>query len=233
MVANERYGDTFHGSDLWCGVGWFRRTPASGSSTGGPEAIEQKLSEPVATAVEPGGKYYLIGFMGSGKTSVGPCLADLLGTEFVDLDHAVEVDADMPVARIFAEQGEKRFRRLESVTLRRLAGREDGLVIAVGGGTPMRPENVELMRSTGITFWLDPSFDAILSRLNTADRQRRPLFASPAEARALYEKRRHIYSSAGLRVDIGTEEQPDEVARRIIRMSLEADPGGRSQAGER
>jgi len=183
--------------------------------------------------VEPAGKYYLIGFMGSGKTSVGSRLADLTGMEFVDLDRAVEADAKMPISRIFAEHGEAGFRRLESATLRCLAGREGGLVVATGGGTVTRPGNVELMRSTGITFWLDPSFDAILSRLNTADRQQRPLFASPAQARALYEERRHSYSSAGLRVELGTDEPPDEVARRIIRMSLEADSAGRSQADRR
>ena len=232
-MANERDGATFHASGLWRGVGWFRRTPASGRSPGRPEVIEQESSELAATAVEPSAKVYLIGFMGAGKTSVGSCLADLTGMGFVDLDRLVEAEADTLISRIFAERGEEGFRRLESAALGRVAEREDRLVIATGGGTATRPANVELMRSTGTTFWLDPSFEGILSRLSTADRQRRPLFASPAQARSLYEERRHIYSGAGLRVAVGTEEQPDEIARRIIRMSLEADPASRSQAGRR
>ena len=232
MVASERDGATFHGSGLWRGVGWFRRTPDSGGSTGRPEVIEQELEAPASTAVGRSGKVYLIGFMGAGKTSVGSRLADLMGMEFVDLDQVVEAEENLPISRIFAEQGEEGFRRLESAALGSLAERRDRLVIATGGGTATLPANVEFMRSSGTIFWLDPSFEAIVSRLGTAGRQRRPLFASPTQARALYEERRDRYSAAGLRVAIGADEQPDEVAERIV-LLLQANPAGRSQADQR
>ncbi len=232
-VDNERDGVRFHVSGLWRGVGWFRRSPASGSATGRPEVIEQKSNEPATTALGQGGKYYLVGFMGAGKTSVGSRLADLMDLEFVDLDREVEARANMSIPEIFAERGEQGFRRLEGAALRYLAGRGERLVIATGGGTVTRPENVELMRSTGITLWLDPSFEVTLSRLSTTGRQRRPLFASPAQARALYEQRRELYSTAGLRVELGPDDEPDEVAERIIRVFLEVDPARRSREERR
>jgi shikimate kinase/3-dehydroquinate synthase len=87
----------------------------------------------------------LVGFMGSGKSTVGPHLAQQLGRPFVDLDDAIEADAGRSVAEIFSSEGEAGFRERESRCLQRALER-DGLVVAVGGGAPMRQENWSRIR---------------------------------------------------------------------------------------
>src|SRR3954453_16207329 len=75
----------------------------------------------------------LTGFMGSGKSTVGPLLATRMGWRFVDADDVIVADAEMPIAEFFAHHGEAAFRQREHATISRLAG-EDALVLALGGG---------------------------------------------------------------------------------------------------
>jgi len=106
----------------------------------------------------------LIGFMGTGKTVVGRRLAEILGREFVDTDDEIERALGKPVARIFAENGERRFRAEEAAVCRRLAGRR-GLIIATGGGIVLNPENVRCLRENGILIALAASPEEIYRRL--------------------------------------------------------------------
>lgn len=160
---------------------------------------------------------YLIGFMGAGKTEVGAQLAQRLGAGFVDLDRWVETEAGVPIAKVFEESGEQEFRRLEAGALAEVTARRGSWVVATGGGTVTRRENVEVMRSTGVVYWLDIAFEEILSRLDAAARDERPLFSSEPEARALYQARRQAYEAAGQRLEIGVGEGPEAVAERIWR----------------
>lgn len=117
---------------------------------------------------------FLIGFMATGKTTLGRALAAAFpGIDFVDLDEAVEENAGCSVAEIFATHGEEGFRSLESDMLRRVA--VGGAVIACGGGTPCRPENMDYMLSAGKVVRLDASVNTIVRRLLEADPDQRPL----------------------------------------------------------
>ncbi len=102
----------------------------------------------------------LIGMMGCGKSTCGRRLARRLGRELVDTDAWIVERAGKPIPRIFAEDGEKAFRDLETEACRALAGRT-GLVIACGGGLVLRPENVSLLRAGGVTVFLDRPAGAI------------------------------------------------------------------------
>ena len=106
----------------------------------------------------------LIGFMGTGKTAVGRALAARLGLAFVDTDAVVEERDGRPVARIFAEDGEERFRRLESEAVAS-AGDRDGTVIATGGGVVLRPENMARLRRHGMVVALRAAPEAIVARV--------------------------------------------------------------------
>ena len=90
----------------------------------------------------------LIGFMGTGKTTVGKRLAKRLGWEFVDLDALIEARTGRAIADIFTQHGEPVFRRLEQRWIRRVA-RGDQQVIATGGGAFLDPENRRLLKSGG------------------------------------------------------------------------------------
>ncbi len=161
-------------------------------------------------------KLFLTGFMGAGKSAVGSQLAKKLGVEFVDLDAAVEGEANMSVAGLFEARGEEHFRQLEHEVLCVLSADPRELVIATGGGTPTFARNVELMRTHGTAVWLDPPFDSILARLDDKGRRQRPLFLSSTQARELFRVRRSAYATADVHVRPGGDEAPEETVLKIL-----------------
>lgn len=153
--------------------------------------------------------------MGSGKSTVGRALAGALRWLPIDLDAAVEAHAGMSVRDIFERQGEPAFRELEHAALLDALRAPEPAVIATGGGTFAFPRNVALMRAVGPSIWLNPSFATIVARIGALGKQDRPLFRNEVEALALYQSRLAAYRQADLRVDVGSEETPEEVAARI------------------
>lgn len=106
----------------------------------------------------------LTGFMGTGKTVVGQCLAKQLGWEFYDTDTIIEKEAGLAIREIFKLKGEGAFRNMETQTIRLLSAL-DNRVIATGGGVPLRTENMEALERNGVVFCLEASPEVILSRI--------------------------------------------------------------------
>ena len=172
-----------------------------------------------------GRSLYLVGMMGSGKTSTGRPLAERLGYGFVDADAVIEQAAGCSIPDIFGRDGEAGFRSLESQVLSAISQRHS-LVVATGGGVVTQPENWGLLHS-GIVIWLDVVPDQLLQRLN-ADSTVRPLLqtADPEAAlNALLNERRPLYAEADLTVVIN-DETPEAVADGILQLvpSLLKDP---------
>ncbi|WP_392347370.1 shikimate kinase [Parasynechococcus sp.] len=172
-----------------------------------------------------GRSLYLVGMMGSGKTSTGRPLAERLGYGFVDVDAVIEQAAGCSIPDIFERDGEAGFRSLESQVLSAISQRHS-LVVSTGGGVVTQPENWGLMHS-GIVIWLDVVPDELLHRLN-ADSTVRPLLqtADPEAAlNALLNERRPLYAEADLTVVIN-DETPEAVADGILQLlpSLLKDP---------
>jgi shikimate kinase len=162
-------------------------------------------------AAEPG-RIVLVGFMGSGKTTVGAFLARRLGWSFVDLDRLIEARHGMTVAEIFAVRGEAFFRSEEH----RAAEEASGLtrhVVATGGGAFTFPATRAALRRESTVVWLRCDLDTLLSRI-PAD-QSRPLAGSRERMAALLLEREPSYRLADLAVDSSSEEA-DGVARRIL-----------------
>src|SRR5262249_3630627 len=134
----------------------------------------------------------LIGFMGTGKTAIGEATAARLGDAFVDTDAVIEAQAGRSIARIFADDGEPAFRRLETQVVAAVAAR-DGSVIATGGGVPLSEENMRHLRRNGLIVALHAEPEAILAR--TGDGRARPLLgADPAgNVRRLLKEREAVY----------------------------------------
>ena len=163
------------------------------------------------------GPVFLIGFMGSGKTTLGRALAArFAGTRYVDLDEEVEREAGMSVREIFATFGEAGFRRLESEALRRLAS-EAGMVVGCGGGTPCQPGNMDLMNRGGLTVVLRASDEALHRRLTEAQGSR-PLLDGMDSGelrrfiRAEQERREPFYGQARLEFPSDLLESEEEIA---------------------
>ncbi|MEC8607538.1 MAG: shikimate kinase [Cyanobacteriota bacterium] len=172
-----------------------------------------------------GRSLYLVGMMGSGKTSTGRPLAERLGYGFVDADAVIEQAAGCSIPEIFERDGEAGFRSLESQVLNAISQRHS-LVVATGGGVVTRPENWGLLHS-GIVIWLDVVSDQLLQRLK-ADSTVRPLLQTndpEAALNALLNERRPLYAEADLTVVIN-EETPETVADGILQLlpSLLKDP---------
>lgn len=149
---------------------------------------------------------YLVGFMGSGKTTVGRLLADRLGWEFIDLDAEIEAEQHCSIADIFDRCGEEHFRKIETAAIaKRLKKVRMGrpLVMALGGGAFARKENFELLDENGVTIWLDCSFETACRRLQNASD--RPLARDPQKFAELYEARRSAYACADYRIEISSD----------------------------
>ncbi len=113
---------------------------------------------------------FLTGFSGSGKSTIGPLLANSLGYEFVDLDNSIEQQTGKTITRIFAEQGEAYFRNLELQTLKGVAARQN-LVISLGGGVLENDQAYSLIRGSGTLVYLKSPCKTLARRLcNKTDR---------------------------------------------------------------
>ncbi len=107
---------------------------------------------------------YLTGFMGVGKSTVGPILANTLGWDYFDLDKVIEKRLGKKIKKIFEENGETFFRQVESEILKELSGNK-GAIISLGGGTIVNHNNLSIIRDTGKVIYLKASVDSIYKRV--------------------------------------------------------------------
>lgn len=157
---------------------------------------------------------YLVGFMGSGKSTVGRALADELGWNFLDLDDEIEREQGTSIASIFDTQGESQFRRIESHALDRCVHKVQAghpRVISLGGGAFLSPQNFDLVSNNGVSVWLDCPLELIERRI--AGLAHRPLARDPLQLRSLYEARREGYARADYRIEIQDDDAASAVSR--------------------
>ncbi|NHF57720.1 AAA family ATPase [Flavobacteriaceae bacterium TP-CH-4] len=120
-------------------------------------------------------KIILLGYMGSGKSTVGKLLAKQMGLEFIDLDDFIEEEEEQKIATIFKVKGEIYFRNKESEYLKKIIQQKKDLVIATGGGTPCYGDNLEtLLKTTDHIFYLKVSLNGLVERLGK-EKMQRPL----------------------------------------------------------
>ncbi|MBR2409296.1 MAG: shikimate kinase [Lachnospiraceae bacterium] len=153
----------------------------------------------------------LIGFMGCGKSTVGKKLADALAYEFRDTDAMIEEDYGKTISKMFEEDGEAYFRDAETELLKKLSVEADGMVLATGGGMPMREENATLLKKVGTVVFLETTIVTILSRLQKDTG--RPLADGEdreARLRPLFAKRLPVYRAVAEYI-VNTEEKSVDV----------------------
>lgn len=176
------------------------------------------------------GNIFLVGMMGSGKTTVGKALARRLGRIFVDSDREIVERTGVPIATIFEIEGEAGFRRRESSVLAELAQRRDS-VIATGGGAVIAEENRRLMRAYGTVVYLRTSVDHLHER--TRRDIARPLLASGdrrATLVALLEAREPLYrETAHIIVESGSPSAGSLAGRIVEALSRRDDAEGTPQ----
>jgi shikimate kinase len=162
---------------------------------------------------------YLVGFMASGKSTVGRHLARHIGWNFFDTDAEIEAAEKATIADLFRTRGEPEFRRIENEILgRHVRWIERGrpAVLALGGGAFVESRNRHLLEDHGVTVWLDCPLELVRQRLSREpDAPVRPLAADPERFAMLYETRRECYAQANLRVPVDTDD-PDRLVETIL-----------------
>jgi shikimate kinase len=164
---------------------------------------------------------YLVGFMASGKSTVGRHLAHRLGWSFFDTDAEIEAAEGVTIAQIFEQRGEAEFRRIEHEILRqhvRSIERGRAAVLALGGGAFVQAGNRDLLQSNGVTIWLDCPFDVVKRRV-AAHHVVRPLASDPEKFEALWHARRELYQLADARVPVESDD-PDATVAAILAAPL-------------
>lgn len=158
---------------------------------------------------------YLVGMMGSGKTTVGRLLATELGYSFIDTDAAIEQLTSQSITQLFAEQGEPKFRQIETKVLSEVCAYKN-LTIATGGGIVLQRENWSYLHH-GLIVWLDVPVEQIYTRLATDTT--RPLLQDTdplAKLRSLYQQRRSLYAQADLHITPNPKDTPEQIAAHVM-----------------
>jgi len=161
-------------------------------------------------------RFFLVGFMGTGKTTLGRRVAERMGLSFVDLDERIERESGMSVPEVFALEGEEGFRRRESQALADLVQSPAPVVVATGGGAFTLEENRRLMKSAGVVVWLDVPIGEILARI---EGESRPLWKTPEEVRTLHQRRQGFYQEAHHRLALEGA-SPGEAVDRLHQLLL-------------
>ena len=178
------------------------------------------MSEPTqfAAATRPR-RIVLTGFMGSGKSTVGPLVARRLGWSFIDVDDVIEAEAGVPIVELFARHGEAAFRDREHATIARLHAAGDAQVLALGGGAIEHPATRELLLTAPgtILVHLEVELATTLARCSGTEHIR-PILADQANLANRYQRRLPLYRTAhvSIRADALT---PDEAVETILQFA--------------
>jgi shikimate kinase len=167
----------------------------------------------------PDTNLYLVGFMGTGKTTIGHAVAHRLGFALLDSDHEIERRKGRTVAQIFEEEGEAAFRALEREFIEQ-GHPARSQVVSCGGGLVTQPGLLELLKRKGVVICLHASIETILQR--TAGNRSRPLLNVPdpeEQVRTLYAEREAIYRQAGTVILTDFRALPD-IAGHVLRVYL-------------
>ena len=159
-------------------------------------------------------KIYLVGFMGSGKTTIGRELAQRIDAPFFDLDELVETAEKLSIKEIFAGRGEPYFRKRERDILRSTRNLE-AAVIATGGGTFTFDENIQFIQGEGLSVYLSAPYALLRSRIDVKAGER-PLFRDDLSTHELYASRIRYYRMADITLEVRDDETPAEIVERLV-----------------
>lgn len=142
-------------------------------------------------------KIVLVGLPGAGKSTFGRQLARQLNFTFIDLDHLIEQETGKKISEIFEEEGEGRFRELESQYLSEVLEGIEGFVLSTGGGTPCFNDNMELINEKSVSVYLEVSLEELLRRLSKDQLGKRPMFAGLGQGEVILKLKNLLAAREG------------------------------------
>jgi shikimate kinase len=158
-------------------------------------------------------RIFLIGFMASGKSTVGKKLAKKLNLPFVDLDDYIEEKYNTTIRLLIYDKGMDKFREIEKESLETLINKYENIVISTGGGTPCFFDNINLMNNSGVTIYLEVDIHTLVDRLMYAKQDRPLIWGKSREDLTVYaedlldkrqndyQKAKHIINGKDLKID--------------------------------
>ncbi len=159
----------------------------------------------------------IVGFMGSGKTTVAAALAARLGCAMIDLDSLITERERRSAAEIIEQDGEPTFREIETRALRNALENDDARVLALGGGAWTIEENRRLVAQYGcLSVWLDAPFELCWQRISASRKAVRPLAPNRESAKALYATRQGSYRLADSRIELNNVDDAETVVEEIL-----------------
>ena len=164
--------------------------------------------------------FYLVGFMGCGKSTVGRLLAERLKWDFVDLDEEIEREAGAKIVDIFNKFGEAAFRVMEREALnKQVRNARMGMarVVALGGGAFAQEANRETIEAAGVSIWLKSPVEKLWDRVS--DEDDRPLARDREQFEALYREREPSYAEADFTIE-RADANPEQIVEQIQGLSL-------------
>ena len=164
---------------------------------------------------------FIIGFMGSGKTTIGRLLANRLGWNFIDLDTLIQIREGRSIPDIFESHSEAFFRKAEYNALRQLGGLKN-IVVSTGGGTPCYFDNIHFMKSMGKVIWLDNDFGTLYKRIIGTQSGTRPLVSgnSKEKLKELFVTRGEYYKLADVKISCEPDDLPEAILAKIVKFFL-------------
>jgi shikimate kinase len=173
------------------------------------------MANEAQSTLPPPRRIVLTGFMGSGKTTVGPLVATRLGWKFLDADDVIEADAGRTIAEIFATHGEAAFREREHAAIARLA-QTNSLVLALGGGAIEHPSTRALLLTTPGTLLVHLAVElATTLKRCSGTEQSRPVLADQAYLAVRYQRRLPLYREANVTIQVDAL-TPQQVAEAVL-----------------
>jgi shikimate kinase len=166
----------------------------------------------------------IVGFMGSGKTTVAAALARKLGRDSIDLDSFITERVGRTPAEIIEQNGEAAFREIETEALRDVLENSDAPVIALGGGAWTIETNRALVAEHDcVSVWLDAPFELCWERIISSADTFRPMAPDSGSAKERFESRQQSYSKTELRLKVSREHDADDLATKIHQSRIDAD----------
>lgn len=164
----------------------------------------------------------LIGFMGTGKTTVGKILAEKLHKDFIEMDDIISQKANKTIPEIFSQDGEIKFRELEMQISKELS-EEKNTVISAGGGLILNKLNIDYLKKKSIIVLLQANPGEIFKRISKDGKEKRPLLDNIdpiKEIKSLLDYRQYYYNSAAEITVSTNNKDPDQIALEIIGMLM-------------